>query len=356
MKNELYIISSVFHLLIAIAVTSARPQCKPYFAFIRFNKARYQHLIGCLNAIVQSSKQVLYLEDVPKGLKNRKLNALTLLKFVEEAGIKQVFVGNDRHIEFQYLAYCLKRSNISTECIYLDEGLFSYLGRKASKSFSERIFDQGLKKIFYGFWWQTPKTIGASSYIDEVWLAYPALACPVFQPKDTRQLPTEGFGSELFERFIECWAGLYELPLSMGKADFVITITDEKNFVKFLNYRESIITLVSILVKQGKSVAIKYHPNANNRDLLSLQLISNRVTILPSALPFEVLLPLLPKVTLIAEFSSTLITSRLLAPSMNVWAIVHESVSIQPELVSLCKALAIQRYTIPELKQKVMGF
>lgn len=354
MKNELYIVSSVFHLLISVAVSAVRNQSKPYFVFIRFNEARYQQLVGCLSGFVESSEQLYYLDSDSNAAKKRKLNAIKLLDFAKRHEIQQVFVGNDRHVEFQYLAYHLKTAVPSLKCVYLDEGLYSYLGRGASKSFAERVINQGLKKLFYGLWWQTPATIGASSYVDEAWLAYPDQACETLSSKSIKQLPLKGFDSGIFQSFIECWGALYDLPPTLQSADFVITITDEKNFKKFTNYRQSVTDLVSMLVDQGKTIAVKYHPNANNCDLLNLQSLSERVMILPSGIPFEVLLPLLSKATLIAEFSSTLITSRLLVPSMEVWAVVHESAVMQVELDRLCRALEIQQLTIPELTQKVL--
>lgn len=353
MTKDLYIISSVFHLLIAAAVAASRPSNKSYWVFTRFNQKRFQALQPCLLRLVESVDQVLYLNDSITSVKHRKRNAGILLDFAKDRHISQVFVGNDRHVEFQFLAHFLKKEIPNLRSIYLDEGLYSYIGRKASAAFAERVVDQMLKRLVYGAWWQTPKTIGASDYIDEAWLAYPDQACSILQSKVRTQLPIEGFESAKFQDFIACWGGLFDLPTNLHNVDFILTITDQKNFAKFPHYESSITGLVRALVAQGHKVGVKYHPNANQQDLLSLAVISEQVLILPSGLPFEVLLPSLSSATLIAEFSSTLITSRLLNPKMTVWSIVHAEQNVPFELSRLCEALEIKSMSIDELKQKI---
>ena len=280
MTKDLYIISSVFHLLIAAAVAASRPNNKTYWVFTRFTQKRFQALQPCLLSLVGSVGQILYLDDSTTSVKQRKKNAGILLNFAKDCHISQIFVGNDRHVEFQFLAHFLKKEIPSLRSIYLDEGLYSYIGRKASGAFAERVVDQTLKRLVYGAWWQTPKTIGASDYIDEVWLAYPDQACSILQSKVRAQLPIEGFESAAFKDFIMCWGGLFNLPSNLHKVDFILTITDEKNFAKFPSYEESIKDLVTALVAQGYRVAVKYHPNANQQDLLGLEVLSEPIPLL----------------------------------------------------------------------------
>jgi len=333
-------------------VVVSRPNGNSFFVFTRFNKKHLESLYPCFLGLGVASEQVLFLDDISRTVKQRKINFDKLLEFANVNQISQVFVGNDRHIEFQFLAHRLKKQNNSIRCIYLDEGLYSYIGRKASMSFSEQVIDQVLKKIIYGFWWQTPKTIGASSYIDEVWLAYPNQACSMLKSKKRVQLPIQGFEFAAFKEFVTCWGGLYNLPSNLHDIDFVLTITDKKNFIKFPCYEDSIKNLVSNLVSQGHNVAVKYHPNAGMQDLLSLASISKKIKILPSSLPFEVILPLLSKATLIAEFSSTLITSRLLNPNMRIWSTVHAGQLVPADLRNLFDILDIQSASIDEIKLK----
>lgn len=111
MTKDLYIISSVFHLLIAAAVAASRPNNKANWVFIRFNKKRFQDLQPCLLSLVGSEGQVLYLDDSSNSVKQRKKNSEVLLNFAKESHISQVFVGNDRHVEFQFLAHFLKKKS-----------------------------------------------------------------------------------------------------------------------------------------------------------------------------------------------------------------------------------------------------
>ncbi|WP_178863884.1 polysialyltransferase family glycosyltransferase [Thiomicrorhabdus cannonii] len=353
MRNELYFISSIFHLLIAALVLASRPDAKALLVFIRFDKKRYDALLPCCSGLVGSAEQLLFIEDGNKSAGQRKRNAKQILAFAESHQVERVFVGNDRHVEFQYVAYHLRKSFSQLRTAYLDEGLFSYIGRKASQSFADKWIDQTLKKLVYGAWWHTPPTIGASKYIDEAWLAYPDLACSVLQARPIVPLPLQGATSPRFQAFIGCWAGLYDLPAALDNVDYVLTITDEKNFSRFLDYSQSIRHLVEQLVAQGKTIAVKYHPNANGRDLLNLAAVSEQVMVLPSAMPFEVLLPLLSRATLIAEFSSTLLTSRLLMPNMTVWSIRHAQQTLPLEMQKLLEALAIESHSLDEICMKV---
>ena len=353
MTNDLYIISSVFHLLIATAVASTRPGNKAYWVFSRFNLQRLKVLQSCLIRYVNSIDDVLYLDDSKSSVKQRKKNSKVLLEFAQRREVSNVFVGNDRHVEFQFLVYSLKKQNTQLRAIYLDEGLYSYIGRKASTGFSERIIDQTLKRLVYGVWWQTPKTIGASNYIDEVWLAYPNQACSFLQAKHPIQLPVQGFDTVVFKQFINCWGRLFDLPENLHDVDFILTITDEKNFAKFPSYINSIKELVIALATEDFKIAVKYHPNANQQDLLELGRLTDKVIVLPSDLPFEVLLPLLSKATLIAEFSSTLLTSKLLNPKMRVCSITHANQNVPPELSHLFKAIQIESMSIEQLKQQI---
>lgn len=349
MSHDVYLISSVFHLVIAAGVAAARPQTRPIFAFLRFDILRYQSLESCLLKFLPDDGRAVFLEDKLNKQSKRKSNSEALLALAKQYSVQQIFVGNDRHIEFQFLASKLKAIEPKLRCVYLDEGLFSYLGRKASQSFAEKWVDQALKKILYGGWYKTPKTIGASYYIDEAWLAFPGQACKELRSKPLKELPLLGFKSESYQQFITCWSNTFGLPDDLGKIDFVITITDEKNFIKFPNYRQSIQKLVLSLIAQSKKVAIKYHPNANNQDLLNIGKISSQVLILPSSAPFEVLLPLLLNATLIAEFSSTLLTARLLYPDKLVYVVEHNKQTPQPELTSLLRHLDITQRPLTDL-------
>lgn len=352
MKNELYFISSIFHLLVAAMTSASRPETRAFFVFIRFDKQRYEALIPCCATLLGRCDQLLFVDDGKSSTRQRKRNAAHILAFAKTQQVSRIFVGNDRHIEFQYVAHHLKK-HIEMTAVYLDEGLYTYVGRKSSQSFAEKWVDQGLKKLIYGYWWQTPPTIGASKFIDEAWLAYPDQACSMLQSKSVKQLPVKGAETQAFKVFIDCWAQRYVLPKMLDSVDYVLTITDEKNFARFPNYRESVSNLVRTLLKQDNKVAVKYHPNADGRDLLNLENMSGKIIVLPSELPFEVLLPLLSKAILIAEFSSTLLTARLLMPQMTVWSIQHAEQNVPSQLQVLLEKLDIGQYSLGDIVKLV---
>jgi hypothetical protein len=106
-------------------------------------------------------------------LKQRKQLFSQLQQTITELRPANIFVGNDRRIEFQWSMHVAESIGCQPVGHYMDEGTYTYLGRKASSAFSDAVLDNWLKKLSYGFWWKNPPTIGGSDWISDVHAAFP---------------------------------------------------------------------------------------------------------------------------------------------------------------------------------------
>ena len=187
-----------------------------------------------------------------------------------------------------------KQSNPKCLGCYLDDGVFTYLGRSASQKKSERYIDAFIKKLTYGFWYDTPQTIGASKWIDQAWVMYPSEVNALLKNKELVNIYPENQGFKTFSFLAKEVLNKEKLKSSvLNELDVLITLPNETVFTKVHNYKEIISKLISNLILDKKSVGIKYHPAADNKDILDLLPLG--VTLLPSNISFESLIPYLSK-------------------------------------------------------------
>ncbi|WP_319381750.1 polysialyltransferase family glycosyltransferase [Thiomicrorhabdus sp.] len=234
-----------------------------------------------------------------------------------------IFCGNDRRIEFQFLMHFSQRGYPQVEGVYLDEGLFSYVGREASNSYSDRFVDTFFKKLAYGNWWSHPPTVGAGKWISTAYLAYPELAHPLIQLKKMKKIEPEWFYDSSFVKLTQSWLACFDVERKViENSRVVLTLPQDRNMRLVPGYVDRVYDLVDSLSSAGYGISVKYHPSEQQRDPLQVSSRSS-VSILPAKIPFEVLLPFMPRENafVIGDMSSTLIMTRLFRPDVGVLAI-----------------------------------
>ena len=108
-----------------------------------------------------------------------------------------------------------------------------------------------------------------------------------------------------------------------------------------IGYDGQVKEIVSHSIASGQQTAVKFHPRDKERDALGLDHLCG-VKLLPAAIPFEAMLPMLQEgVEILGDFSTTLITARLLRPDAHVKAIVHEDAKARAEFESLYQRIGI---------------
>lgn len=227
-----------------------------------------------------------------------------------------IYTGNDRRIEFQYAM----AHSPEAKGAYIDDGTYSYLGRPTSW-FSDRIFDNLLKKATYGRWWKQPSQIGASEWIDKAIVAFPEMVIPEIRRRGCKQLPNNLDRSE--------FRSLTELAIQ-GHVEQLQRVATLVLLPHNSAVSDSQANLTSLLSKVNGAVFYKHHPRTEERYKTPEQLknfwqLPSNSHELPSSTPIEIILPLLAeRVTVIGGLSTALLTCKWLRPDLQVISMDRE--------------------------------
>lgn len=242
-----------------------------------------------------------------------------------------IYTGNDRRIEFQFAM-----AHSSARGVYLDDGTYSYLGRK-THWLKDRVLDNLVKKLAYGWWWTQPPAIGASAWIDHSVLAFPESALPALKKRPCQPLPDNLQRPEFAELARVC----------LGQTDVAI---DQLQGLLLLPH-SSVISqhqraLGEWLDRCGDVIGYKHHPRTEqaltgSAQMTSLWHLPPRAVAVPASVPMEILLPLLSQHCKIAgDVSTALLTAKWLRPELEVNALISQDTSV--EWTSLLQQLGIQ--------------
>ena len=225
-----------------------------------------------------------------------------------------IYTGNDRRIEFQF-----SMAHSNARGVYLDDGTYSYLGRK-THWLKDRVLDNMAKKVAYGRWWKQPPAIGASAWIDHSILAFPNSALPILKNKTCKPLPNNLQRPEFAQLAQIC---LGEQPMTLGTLDGLLLLPHSS----VMSDQQQ--ALGQWLDSCGADIAYKHHPRTGH-ELQSADMavrhwqLPARAWAVPAAIPMEMLLPLLPQHCKISgDVSTALLTAKWLRPELDVSAAVR---------------------------------
>jgi hypothetical protein len=274
-----------------------------------------------------------------KKLCNRRHAFRLLRTIVNDLQPDTIAVGSDRRIEFQFAMNYAQCAGCQPRGLYLDDGTFTYVGRK-SKGFQESWLDNGLKKMIYGSWWQQPPTVGASEWIDDVYVAFPGLVHEALKQKVLHEVNANWFESPQFQDLSQSLLNSFDVDAELLRnIDVLITLPHASLLKDGAEYTETMQQLVKVLSLRGKRVGIKYHPREIEPDPLGLAGQSG-VVLLPAVLAFEVLLPGLGNTVIVGDVSTTLLSSKWLRPALRTIAISRGS--YQEQFLDLFQSLGIE--------------
>lgn len=344
-SNSVYFVSTILHLYAAASIAAERKGEIAHLIFIDQPEDKEYPLLPIVNQWQSSPfESVRLFPGRFKGLINKLQKRKELFKNLEslitELRPDNIFVGNDRRIEFQFSMHITEKLSLSTKGHYMDEGTFTYVGRKASSSFSDAIIDNWLKKLSYGLWWKNPLTVGESAWISDIHVAFPHLIDERLKQKNICQLDHKQFISPEVLQLSELILEFYNVStLRLSSLNSLFTLPHESLFIKNPEYRDTIIKKINEMKAQGFNVAAKYHPRNSEPDILHLA--EAGVDLLPAGVSFEAILPLLPNTThIIGDLSSTLLIARWLRPELPVTSIC--SGEGNPDFIRLFNALNIE--------------
>jgi hypothetical protein len=344
-SHSVYFASTILHLYAAASIAVGRQNETAHLIFIDQPEDKEFPLYSIVQKWSASPfGSVRLLPGRFKGIVNKLKKRKQLFNNLEEivSGLKpgNIFVGNDRRIEFQFSMHITENLGLDTKGHYMDEGTFTYVGRKASSSFSDAIVDNWLKKLSYGLWWKNPLTVGESAWISDIHVAFPKLIDDRLKQKTICQLDHTKFISPEILQLSESILDFYNVAaLRLSSLDALFTLPHESLFIQNPGYRTTLIGKINKMKEQGLTVAAKYHPRNSEPDIL--QLAKAGIDLLPAGVSFEAILPILPATThIIGDLSSTLLIARWLRPELKVTSIC--SGEGNPDFIKLFHALDIE--------------
>ena len=288
------------------------------------------------------------IKSAKAKLKHRKSLFKSLKQLVKQWQPNQILTGNDRRIEFQFMMHTCHELGFNTRGSYMDEGTFTYVGRRASSGIGDKVIDNLIKKIIYGSWWSNPPTIGGSHWIKQVYAAYPDLMIEQLKDKNLIDLKTFYRDNDSVDSFSEHFLNHFQFDhSSLSDVDLLITTPHESLVEKIPGYHQQLRSCINQAVQKGKSVAMKYHPRNTDPDILNLNDLSD-IKIIPSAIPFELICPLMNDIILVGDLSSTLINASWLTPEIKILALQIDS--DKPEFGQLFSQL-----NIPVIEPRRLG-
>lgn len=344
MVNSVYFASTTLHLYTASVIAAGRSDEDAHLVFIDQPEGKPFPLYDIVSQWQESPfRSVRMFHGRFPGLLNKvrkRRHLFTDLKCeLESLRPKHIFVGNDRRIEFQFAMKTAEELGCMPEGHYMDEGIFTYLGRKASSSLSDMLIDNWAKKISYGMWWKNPPTIGGSDWIACVHTAFPQLIHPLLKGKKVVQLDADRFTDQaMLSLSSAIMAAASFDEKSLQSLDMLFTLPHESLFDHDPSYKDLILDVIRQQNQQGKRVAVKYHPRNSGPDILNLK--ESGVHLLPAQISFEALLPLLPdQCEVWGDLSSTLLIARWLRPAIQVNSVLGKHADYA--FIELCRKLDI---------------
>jgi len=325
-SHSVYFASTILHLYAAASIAAGRQNETAHLIFIDQPEDKEYPLYSIVqqwNTSPFASVRLLpgRFKGIVNKLRKRKQLFNNLEEIIKDLKPGNIFVGNDRRIEFQFSMHITETLGLKTKGHYMDEGTFTYVGRKASSSFGDAVVDNWLKKLSYGLWWKNPLTVGESEWISIIHVAFPNSIDSRLKQKIICQLDHKKFISPEVLQLSELILHYYHVATSrLSSLDALFTLPHESLFTQNPEYRGIIIKQINEMKEQGLTVAAKYHPRNSESDILNLTKAG--VDLLPAGVSFEAILPLLPNTTyIIGDVSSTLLIARWLRPELTVTSI-----------------------------------
>lgn len=341
-NTRLYMPSTPFNLLLSyIDAISREGEC----VLVYIDQKSETPYLETLSSLVDTPfKEVCYLfakEVSRKKLKERKNNFLKLDKLILKYSFQEIVVGSDRRIEFQYLMNKLIKQKVPVKGSYLDDGLYSYLPWKRTRL--QHLLNSITKKIVYGFWWDEPVMPGCSRYIHQSILINAPLALSALKNRDIIELDLKEFSSDRLQTWAKKLFTSFKFNISrVTDIDVFFILPHPNDFKKMPGYLKSVEKNIENKLSLGKKIAIKYHPKFNKKDPFNLSQHPN-IELIPSSLAFEFILPFLKKGTsIIGNFTTVMLTSKILRKDLNVIANISSSNAYEMQLVELMNKFNIQ--------------
>lgn len=251
---------------------------------------------------------------------------------------QKIIVGNDRKNEVSALLHKLDNTYQGIEIAYMDDGIHSYLVEK-SGMLKYTLLDSLVKTLIYGSRITTPKLIGSSDRIDEVYLYRPELRHDVLQAKRTQPLDVGVLQTQGVQSLVQ------DIAKRLG-----VVLEEELEGIKqiiFLPHPKALkkeqIEKVSGI---NASTAVKLHPRDHQHRAF---FESQGIKVLDNALVAELIfLGVERKITVVGFASTALLMAKWLRPDLEVYSLKFNK-EMPSELEQLMQQNGMTTLPIEEL-------
>ncbi|MDO6564788.1 polysialyltransferase family glycosyltransferase [Amphritea sp. 1_MG-2023] len=319
MSSHLFFASTPFNMLTASMVAFSLPaRDSKYICLIDQPPSASPFVKSFLTWKNSPFNSIQIVSKKSKGLtkkKQRKQELKKINQLISLINPSNIYTANDRRIEFQYaMAHC----HCKAIGHYIDDGTYTYLGRK-THWIKDKLIDNFIKKISYGTWWKQPPTIGASDWISIAHVTFPKQVTPLLKGKNIKHLPLDITRSEFTELSQACLENYPELAHSLQQLDALLLLPHESVLDSTkINRLHTWITS-----KSGQCVAFKHHPRSTAKHSLQLEGLIE----LPAELPIEIMLSLFKtNCILCGDISTALLTAKCLRPDLEVEALTSATI------------------------------
>jgi hypothetical protein len=339
--TNLYFISSPLHFLVASNLAVQNANHRNIAVLISKQQALADSLKNACASVSGIFDQVHLLGPAIGNKSKRDIRKQSESLLKEYGRIDKIFTGNDRRYEFQYMMHIASIKNEEVCGIYIDDGAISYLGHKSINNIAHRYIDPLLKIIANGAWWRNSLTVGASSWIDEAYLAFPQHAHPLLQSKRLHQIDPDIFSKDIFSELMTALLGPNGVDIVALRELKVIVTLPHEDLCK--HSQKELEGLYQGLREKFSpdQISVKAHPRSMDDEFLTTVFPDAKV--LNKSIGFEFMLPVFAKDAIIlGDVSSTLLTARWLRPDLSAFKFGADSKDSR--MLALFNKLNIQSY------------
>ena len=344
-NDAFYFVSTPLNTILATLLALQKPEERSHLLFVDRREGASNPMMEALMRWPGSPFDTLHTL-VTKGkkpwqnytLRKKAFSALDTL--VARYRPAPLYTCNDRRIEFLFGIEAARRLGYTPHNSYIDDGVYSYFPTE-KKWYQESFPEQWLKQALYGSWYRVPRVVGSSALLDDAYLLFPEQAHRYLRHKPLHRLDLAPLRQAPMQKLFDTYLDVTKTPLPELSAVATLFILPHSSlFKRYAPFVAMVTRKVAETAAPG-SVGIKYHPREAIPDLLELTR-SAAVTAVPSAVPFEILLPKLGEGTaLVGNVSTALLTAKLIRPDIRVTAFVPRDDRRSQMLIPLFKVLGI---------------
>ncbi len=337
--THFYFASTPLHILCFSAVALSFPQKNHVLLLIdQANTVENPYFIALQHWDNSPFSEVFMFGGQNKKIRNRVKSRKRIFTQIHQLADTykptQLFTGSDKRLEFQYCASL----DLNTHNIYIDEGTYTYIPPSRGKQLNHTLFDTPAKKIAYGNWYKnTPFTAG-SSWIDEIWAAFPNATHSGLQEKMIKPFDAKLLDHPSLKAFASSLIAPTGFTLqSLKGINIIFSLPHESLLTQSTHWPK----IFNDLNKRGLIFAAKYHPRDKQQDSLAVHRYKN-ATLIPQTIFFEALLPAIePNCIIVGDISSILLNTKWLKPKAKSIAVIENTDKTRQPFVQFYREIGI---------------